>query len=323
LAVDESSSLKGLPPSMGGDIEDETITHSSAGLGAARTVYFATDNEDELIDSYMAWVEKAAYIILEDKYDKGTYRCFRGAKRGDDFYCKKTVDRFSQIVDNVNAMDFHVGHSRTSAALVTLTYAKQHEGNWKLVSQDFNRFMAMLRKRYGKVYAVRVWESHESGLPHVHVILLFESRTFKVFRYNKVYRLEKKSELAECWNYGFSDWRAIYDLEGALGYLMKYLRKFLNHEVEYAARNLAKLWVYGKRTFSVSQRLDSALRNSNHRMARMWQETLDGEIIEAEPHDWRLVCVVASMVDLTKVQIMSVKQIASSGWISRYSVSYR
>ncbi|GAI32843.1 unnamed protein product, partial [marine sediment metagenome] len=193
------------------------------------------------------------------------------------------------------------------------------------VSKDFNRFMAMIRKRYGEVYAVRIWESHESGLVHVHVILLFKSRRFKTFKdRGGLIRLTRKDELAECWKCGFSDWQGIFDLEGALEYLKRDMTKFLNHENENDVRDLAKLWVYRKRTFSVSKklstpRLDWAMSNSN---SPKYQLTLDGSMFLVDPHNWQLICVVASMVDLTKVKITRVKQLASSGWIKRYAISY-
>ncbi|GAH93992.1 unnamed protein product, partial [marine sediment metagenome] len=210
------------------------------------------------------------------------------------------------------------------AVFLDLTYADQQESNWERVSADFNRFMAMIRKRYGEVYAVRIWESHESGLVHVHVILLFKSRRFKTFKdRGGLIRLTRKDELAECWKYGFSDWQGIYDLEGALDYIKKDMTKFLNHENENAARDLAKLWVYRKRTFSVSKklstpRLDVAMSYSN---SQMYQHTLDGWMFLIDPHNWRLVCVVGAMIDLTKVKITKVRELASSGWVHRYAVT--
>ncbi|GAH92390.1 unnamed protein product, partial [marine sediment metagenome] len=215
-----------------------------------------------------------------------------------------------------------------------LTYAVQCEENWIRISKDFNCFMAMIRKRYGEVYAVRIWESHESGLVHVHVLLLFKSRRFKTFKdRGGLIRLDRKDELAECWKHGFSDWQGIFDLEGALDYLKRDMTKFLNHENENDVRDLAKLWVYRKRTFSVSRdlntrftlRLDGAMSNSNR---PKYQHTLDGEIFLVKEHDWRLVCVVASQVDLTKVKITDVREIETSrtvagvGRSTKYVVSF-
>ena len=304
--------------------QDEVITQSAAGLASARHLYLATGDEAELVDSYLAWVERPVYIVLEDRLNPGTYKAFRGAKRGDSFYCHKTIARFEQVIDNIKDLDIQFGATWTQAVFVALTYADQREENWERVSADFNRFMAMIRKRYGEVNAVRIWESHESGLVHVHAILLFKSRKFKTFKdRGGLIRLNRKDELAECWSHGYSDWQGIYDLEGALNYIKQDMTKFLNHENENDARDLAKLWVYGKRTFSVSKqlssRLDEAMSYSN---PQMYQHTLEGWMFLIDPHNWRLVCVVGAMIDLTKVKITDVRELASSGWIHRYAVTY-
>ncbi|GAJ10727.1 unnamed protein product, partial [marine sediment metagenome] len=65
-------------------------------------------------------------------------------------------------------------------------------------------------------------------------------------------------------------------------------------------------------------RLDVAMSNSN---PQMYQHTLDGWMFLIDPHSWRLVCVVGSMIDLTKVKIMKVRELASSGWVHRYAVT--
>ncbi|MBA7708671.1 hypothetical protein ES703_117574 [subsurface metagenome] len=185
--------------------------------------------------------------------------------------------------------------------------------------------MSRIRKRYGEVYAVRIWEAHESGFVHVHLILLFKSRRFKTFEdRGGLIRLKRKSELAECWPYGFSDWQGIFDLEGALDYIKRDMTKFLNHENERDTLALAKLWVYRKRTFAVSRELGSSRPGwaMAYSSPQKLQLTLDGSMFLVDPHNWRLVCVVASMVDLTKVKITRVRELAASGWVKRYAISY-
>ncbi|GAH37839.1 unnamed protein product [marine sediment metagenome] len=54
----------------------------------------------------------------------------------------------------------------------------------------------------------------------------------------------------------------------------------------------------------------------------MYQHTLDGWMFLIDPHNWRLVCCVGSMIDLTKVKITKVRELAKSGWVSRYAVTY-
>lgn len=297
------------------------VVNSYGGLSSARYVYDAFGDEAELVESFVEWVNTPVYIILKDKLRDGHYKSFRGAKRGDSFYCYKTLNRWDTLTDTIQDDDYNVGRSMTGAVWVTLTYAEQQEENWDTIGRDFNRFISSLRKRYGEIDVVRVWESHKSGLPHAHAILLFREKRFKTFRYNEVWRLEAKSELAECWKYGISDWQGIYNLRGMLGYLKKYMRKFLSHDVKHATRNLAKLWIHRKRTFSVSRRLDTAMSNSNPKSSQSnGQHTLDGEFIPSE--DWEVVCVVSSMVALEKVQILNVEEMASCGHIRRYAITY-
>lgn len=318
----QAKAERSYPERSEGSGAEPVIVQSYGGLSSARYVYEFTGDEAELVESYLTWLDRPVYIVLKDKFEKGRYKCFRGAKRGDSFYCHKTLNRWDKLADEIQDSDYHVGHSMTGAVWVTLTYADQQERNWLSIAADFNRFMARLRKRYGKIDVVRVWESHKSGLPHAHSILLFREKRFRTFLYNDVYRLESKDELAECWSYGNTDWQGVYNLRGMLGYLKKYMRKFLSHDVPHATRNMAKLWVYRKRTFSVSQRLDEAMSNSNRSLLRKNENhLLDGQLAPAE--SWEVCCVVASMIELDKVQIIDVKELAKSGWISRYAITYK
>ncbi len=77
--------------------------------------------------------------------------------------------------------------------------------------------MSRLRKHYGVVQAVRVWEIHKSGFVHVHAVLMFESRSWVTFLVKQKYRLKKSAKLKECWPHGFSDWIGIYNLGGSPG----------------------------------------------------------------------------------------------------------
>ena len=289
--------------------EESTIVHSSAGLYWARIEYLETGDIIQLMNSYATWVDQAAYVIVENEDEPGTFKSFRAAKRGDSFYAYKTLGRFESAMGQIEGLDVRAGHSSTQAVDVTLTYAEQRELNWKLISPDFNRFMARLRKRYGTVNAIRIWETHKSGYPHVHVVLLFENTSWTTFLYKGKYRLDRSSELKECWPYGFSDWQGVYDLEGSLQHLKKYLTKLLQWESDHALLNLAKLWIHKKRSFSVSRRLDNGLCNSNQEIV---QELLEGEPVPVRMSHWRLICVVASMVDLTKVRIQDVTEVKTS-----------
>ena len=67
---------------------------------------------------------------------------------------------------------------------VTLTYdTKLYSFGeaWKSIGDEFNRFMSFIRKNFGKVVCCRVFKAYENGYPHIHCILLFKEKEFKVF----------------------------------------------------------------------------------------------------------------------------------------------
>lgn len=71
---------------------------------------------------------------------------------------------------------------------------------WRNVGVEFNKFMAYIRRKFGKVSCCRVFESFENGYPHIHCILLFEA-WFSVFRDAKgQFRIHEKDIFAEGWH---------------------------------------------------------------------------------------------------------------------------
>jgi hypothetical protein len=79
-----------------------------------------------------------------------------------------------------------------------------------------NRFLSFVRKQFGKLSSIRVFESFENGFPHIHAILLFESRRFKVFRDRKgQFRIDEKSVMARGWHSNI-DVKAMSSLGGGV-----------------------------------------------------------------------------------------------------------
>ncbi|GAH42042.1 unnamed protein product, partial [marine sediment metagenome] len=182
----------------------------------------------------------------------------------------------------------------------------------------FNLFMANVRKQYGKVSYVRVWEAHKSGFPHIHVLLIFHEHRFRSYLWNGEHRLKVEKKLEKYWPHGINRWRGVYEVKGALKYLSKYMTKALNFEVEGSEINLFKLWVYEKRTFAVSRRLDITRDNSN-----LIEERLDGScvLVESTEEVWESICVANSMVDFTKQDIIKIKPI-QCGWYTIHRITY-
>ena len=266
----------------------------------------ATLQNDELVDSYLEWVKTPSWVILQNVKDETKFKAVKATKRGDNRYFNRTMDRWENVEARVSKLAVRCGHRETQALLATFTYSSQTEKNWQAISEDFNLTITRLRKQYGAIQVIRVWESHKSGLPHVHAIFIFEDQSFLVFKDKKGKdRVQHKEQLAKSWTYGFSDWQGVYDLKGALGYLGKYLSKFLSYQLPHATLNLAKLWIHRKRTFSISRRLD--FTNC------VIQTVLDGQRIECQEKQapqWRKSCVITTKLNLYQFEILDLKESA-------------
>jgi hypothetical protein len=252
----------------------------------------------EIIDRYVEWVKDAEYMILsrwnklEWKNDVYAVKC---AKRGNDVYRFRVYKRFKGLCSKADDMSFFNpkdrGVKKTRALWVTLTYDDKlcsFREAWRNIGVEFNRFMAYIRKEFGKIASCRAFESFESGYPHIHCVLLFESTWFRVFRDKEgKFRIYQKEILAQGWH-SYVDIEAMGSLAGGFRYLKKYLLKGIDFEKadSKALKTLALCWAFRKRAFSVSGQfrklltdLIRSMHNSNHKLR---QATLSGEIIEEE-----------------------------------------
>lgn len=225
---------------------------------------------DNVVDCYRSWLSWVFYVIcFRFNFTSGNYEyaMFRGLKRGDNRYGFLTCRKFERLArfgrdlvyfgfgshGYVKGSGLHVV-LEYDANIIDLRYA------WLNIGSDFNRFITRIRKLFGKVSVVRVWESHKSGYPHIHAILIFHSYVFSGYsssrRGHLVYRVfgvDYKS-LKDCWVHGFSDVEMISSFSGGINYLSKYLVK--STSAEFASikgiRGLAMCWIFRKRSFSVS-----------------------------------------------------------------------
>jgi hypothetical protein len=251
----------------------------------------------EIVERYVSWVSEDKYMILS-RWNRETLRndlfAVKCAKRGNDVYRSRVYRRFNGLRGKAGDLVFFDskdrGNKKTRALWVTLTYDVKlcsFGDGWRNVGVEFNRFMAYVRKKFGKVSCCRVFESFENGYPHIHCILLFEA-WFSVFRDNKgQFRVHSKAIIAEGWHSNV-DVKALSSLAGGFSYQKKYLLKNNNFDKagSKALKTLALCWAFRKRAFSVSGRfrrmlsdLIEALHNSNKRMV---QVSLSGEVIPEE-----------------------------------------
>jgi hypothetical protein len=232
----------------------------------------------EIVEKYVQWVSQDEYMILfrskrlhEDSLKGFTfeneYFAVKCAKRGNDVYRSRVYRRFKGLVGTSENLVFFNsedrGVKRTRALWITLTYDIKlcsFDDAWRNVGVEFNRFMAYVRKRFGKVSCCRVFESFENGHPHIHCILFFETY-FTVFRDSKgQFRVHTKDVISEGWHSNI-DVKAMSSLVGGFSYLKKYLLKNNNADNadSKALMTLALCWVFRKRAFSVSGQFRKAL----------------------------------------------------------------
>jgi len=225
---------------------------------------------DGVVSRYRDWLEWIVYVIcFRFNFSKGDYEYafFRGLKRGDRRYNALICRKFERLARFGRKLVYFGygshGYVKGSGLHVVLEYdanVVDLRDAWLDVGSDFNRFMSRVRRLFGKVSVVRVFESHESAYPHIHVVLVFHDYVFLGYssrrRGHMVYRVfgvDYKS-LKACWIHGFSDVEMVGSFGGGVRYLSKYLAK--STSAEFAGvkgiRGLAMCWVFRKRSFSVS-----------------------------------------------------------------------
>lgn len=273
---------------------------------------------------YLDWVHEVEYLIL-GKYDptKGytEYVGVKASKRGNDVYAKRVRDRWAPLMELPDVYFFdYKNRSKnhlTRAIFLTLTYAPRGKTigeAWEDVGKDWNRFITRARRAYGGIQVARVWEAHKGraennyshrGYPHIHAIMLFDTKEFTAFHHGDAWRVQGKRDIADMWTHGFSDVEALSSTKGGFHYVAKYLGKLheLGHvsnpsapmQVEYGENgsNLGKLisrasvltlslmWVHRKRAFSISGKLNESIRdlhnsNSEPEHYALLQVNLDG-----------------------------------------------
>jgi hypothetical protein len=216
------------------------------------------------------------------------------SKRGNDVYRYRVYRRFkelSQLVEKVNFFNprNRIGGKITRALFVTLTCDIKRcslDEAWENIGVEFNRFMSYVRKHYGKVSCCRVFESYENGYPHIHCVLLFEEKQFKVFRDKKgKFRIKEKFVIESGWH-SHTDVQAMASLGWGFRYLKKYLLKSIDAENKdpKTLKTLALCWLFNKRAFSVSgkfrQALTDLIKTKHNSNQKTKQTTLEGKIVQ-------------------------------------------
>jgi len=264
----------------------------------------ALDLGEEL---FSFWRDLSEYMVLKKEFvGKGDredeFLAVKCSKRGNDVYQRRIKTRLGwmhrEIPDKkfFEIKDFQVDKVvKTSLLWVTLTWDTKRGDiiqAWETLGSGFNRWLSALRSKYGEISCLRVWESYESGYPHVHAVVFFSEAQFTVFPHwneeeNKLtFRINEKEEIASLWH-SHVDIQAISSLSNVFNYIKKHQEKIIlglsgsiheqdDPKVGFDLENIKGLrtlflsWIFRKRSFSVSGNfrekftdLISHLHNSN------------------------------------------------------------
>ena len=272
-----------------------------------------------VVQEYLEWVEIIFYVFLRrfnnisKEYE---YAVFRSRKRGDQNYARHVKRRFYSLGNAVSREEFFSLKDRGKVSSPVLFATLEYDANrfdlyegWQHVGKDFNRWKSHVRRKFGKFASVRVWESHESGYPHIHVALAFENKTFLggyMSRRGKgKLRVKGKdfSTLRNSWKHGYSDFILCNSVKGAFKYAGKYLMKGISAKDagSKAVKGLAMCWVFRKRSFSLSGYLaklytDEITLHSNSNKSLFGYEHLDGRGLLLAFTEWRVLGFLESGV---------------------------
>lgn len=275
---------------------------------------------ETVVSGYLSWIVKSFYYVIygynaySQKYE---YKAIRGVKRGDDRYAYATMRRFSlveRVLTSVMGSEefFSRGeHDRdkilSPLVFASLTYRRDIsiEDSWQKIGIDLNRYLSGLRRKYGKISIVRVFESQEEGYAHLHLLMYFHYVQWQGFRHwdlkrgRFVFRVDRVSEFKRGWRGGFSDVSLMRSAADGYSYTKKYVTKAVEFDKadSKVTKTLALSWYFHKRSFSISGDLSASYSdlnvttngNSNAEpkfLAHFKQ--LDGGVLVVEVEKWGL-----------------------------------
>lgn len=206
-----------------------------------RSAYFGGTIDESLVtDIYCEWRDTNEYFMINGIDDSGSAiisAFVKACKRGNDVYLSMLNRKFG-FIDSLPNIDFFTDDMRkkyTPMLFITLTVAaKKHSllNSWLDISANLNRFETLLRQKYGKFVKFRVWESHESGYPHCHVVYYFLKHSFAVWEHfnkdnDRTFRIADKHRkaISNMWAMGNVDIQGVQDTLGAFKEVKKYITK--------------------------------------------------------------------------------------------------
>lgn len=300
-----------------------------------RALLRATEHPLQVIVSkYEEWVTDDNYLILNrrSEHTKNGEYIYENrligvllSKRGNAYYAERTLKRFQQLTRNIKPVTCFETHDlvkKTRILWITLTYDTKrcplYEA-WRNISKEYNRFMANLRKQYGRIASIRCFEAFENGHPHIHACLIFQDTEFDVeLRHDgknnaPTWRIKQDVTLETYWHSNV-DIQAQKSTKYAISYIAKYITKAVKFEeaTTKTIKTLALNWLFNRRSYSLSGKfmsitgeelaahvLTKEMRTSNRKQLK--QSTFFSEPIPIYTYTF-LGVLSADEIDLKKHQ---------------------
>jgi len=262
---------------------DYSCTHQSDSYLEFRSALRNTlyDSEErpgllkDITTEYLSWLSDTVWLILSNKSDPDKRIAVRAAKRGNDIYrarISKKFDRVEQRLKKYIRFEKRLEKGQectyTNALFVTLTIDPQGMSiaeAWEAAPKEYNRWITVLRNRYGPIEVIRAWESHKKGFPHIHALLVFKDKMWciKYHRKSRSWRLnsyeQKELIFTKTWKRGFADVQGAVNAKDSIKYMLKYItgvkrknRSGSSKKIELDTLTLSLLWILDMQSYAVS-----------------------------------------------------------------------
>jgi len=239
---------------------------------------------------------------------KSEWMTIKASKRGNDVANRGLQRRLSPLRKALRRSAFSLDGEHTRLLYLTLTWDTKIDSagrSWEKVGEDFNRFMAQLRKKFGKVHVLRSWESSARGYAHVHGLFFFPEKSFVYFEHTNAeekttYRIPNfwRKQIQSMWH-SHVDVQAIADngiqrLNDVLSYVVKFEDDHVDVDKwnEKELLTMTALWYFRKRQFGVSGAFFGDL-------------TRGLEVIQTEPLQFDLDCNVITTIEYEFLGLVS------------------
>jgi len=240
-----------------------------------RFAYFQNYIDEDFVTTICKeWRDTTEFFKIDGEDIAGNYTGYsafvKASKRGNDVYKDRVAKKFS-FFDELPPIDFFDeswGRKNTPMLFVTLTVDQKRysiKEAYSVISREFNRFETLLRQKYGNFVHFRVWEVHENGYPHVHVIYYFLKRSFEVWEHlhdtgdgtdiKQTWRVSNKvrDSIKQMWSMGCNvDIQGVRDTLGAFSEVKKYVTKSIWSSK--ADKTNAMLTLFRKQSYHISSK---------------------------------------------------------------------